>query len=156
MCVVAKCIDQYVKKRVHNDDCDASEFEPIDARLEAIVEQMFSRCFEDKQIKQVYTTSSTQHHLHLISSMQHLFPSHQCLLPVMESDFCRQQHWGPKTVRSQDSEVQRQKREIFSDIFRSKISTQKTRLWPSYNCECIKVPKSLQLRSFRDRKVDLL
>jgi 26S proteasome regulatory subunit N2 len=50
--IVAKCIDQYVKKRVHNEDCDASEFEPIDARLEAIVEQMFSRCFEDRQYKQ--------------------------------------------------------------------------------------------------------
>ena len=47
----AKCIDHYTKLRVANAE-DESLAKPIDARLEAIVNRMFQRCFDDRQFKQ--------------------------------------------------------------------------------------------------------
>lgn len=47
---ISKCIDHYTKLRVHN--AENSEQKPIDSRLEAIVNRMFQRCFEDGQYKQ--------------------------------------------------------------------------------------------------------
>ena len=49
----AKCIDHYTKLRVSNAEEAEGEQKPIDARLEAIVNRMFQRCFDDKQYKQV-------------------------------------------------------------------------------------------------------
>ena len=48
----AKCIDHYTKLRVCNAE-EGEEQKPIDSRLEAIVNRMFQRCFDDKQYKQV-------------------------------------------------------------------------------------------------------
>lgn len=48
--ISAKCIDHYTKLRVHN--ADSSDQKVIDSRLEAIVNRMFQRCFQDGQYKQ--------------------------------------------------------------------------------------------------------
>lgn len=52
-CVSAKCIDFYTKLRVSNAEAQEDEQKPIDPRLEAIVNRMFQRCFDDRQYKQV-------------------------------------------------------------------------------------------------------
>jgi hypothetical protein len=51
--VVAKCIDLYIKQRVHNAECDASDFKMIEQSLENVVNRMFQRCYDDRQFKQV-------------------------------------------------------------------------------------------------------
>ncbi|XP_035217424.1 26S proteasome non-ATPase regulatory subunit 1-like [Stegodyphus dumicola] len=48
--IISKCIDQYTKLRVHN--AESTEQQVIDNRLEAIVNRMFQRCFQDGQYKQ--------------------------------------------------------------------------------------------------------
>ena len=53
MCFSAKCIDHYTRLRVENAELSEEEQKPIDSRLEAVVDRMFQRCFEDKQFKQV-------------------------------------------------------------------------------------------------------
>lgn len=47
----AKCIDQYTKLKVHNYE-HQDEPKEIDPRLEAVVNRMFKRCFDDKKFKQ--------------------------------------------------------------------------------------------------------
>ena len=50
--ILAKCIDSYTEKSVlkaENPDEDVA----IDSRLEAIVDRMFKRCFDDGKYKQV-------------------------------------------------------------------------------------------------------
>lgn len=47
---ISKCIDHYTKLRVSNDE--SKDDKNIDTRLEAIVNRMFQRCFDDKQYKQ--------------------------------------------------------------------------------------------------------
>ncbi|KAJ1475052.1 armadillo-type protein, partial [Baffinella frigidus] len=49
--ILSKVIDKYIAERVERSDA-ASDLDPIDARLEAIVESMFDRCFEEGNIKQ--------------------------------------------------------------------------------------------------------
>ena len=49
----AKCIDFYTKQRVKNIDGTEEQRKEIDPRLEAIVNRMFQRCFDDRQYKQV-------------------------------------------------------------------------------------------------------
>ena len=49
--IQAKCIDHYTKCRVANAD-DGITAKTIDPRLEAIVNRMFQRCFDDRQYKQ--------------------------------------------------------------------------------------------------------
>lgn len=46
----AKCIDHYTKLRIYN--AENTDQKPIDPRLEAIVNRMFQRCFQDGQYKQ--------------------------------------------------------------------------------------------------------
>ena len=48
----AKCIDHYTKLRVENAELPEEERKPIDPRLEAVVDRMFTRCLENKQFKQ--------------------------------------------------------------------------------------------------------
>ena len=48
----AKCIDHYTSLRVKQAE-HPDENIPIDSRLEAVVNKMFQRCFEDKRFKQV-------------------------------------------------------------------------------------------------------
>lgn len=50
---LAKCIDHYTKLRVANADGSEDDQKDIDARLEAVVNRMFQRCFVDHQYKQV-------------------------------------------------------------------------------------------------------
>ncbi|XP_048744052.2 26S proteasome non-ATPase regulatory subunit 1-like [Ostrea edulis] len=50
--IIAKCIDFYTKQRVKNIDGSEDQKKEIDPRLEAIVNRMFQRCFDDKQYKQ--------------------------------------------------------------------------------------------------------
>lgn len=47
----AKCIDYYTSLRVKRYE-GSQEDEPIDPKLEAIVNRMFVRCFEDQEYKQ--------------------------------------------------------------------------------------------------------
>ncbi|PIK59554.1 26S proteasome non-ATPase regulatory subunit 1 [Apostichopus japonicus] len=49
--IIAKCIDQYTKLKVHNYE-HQDEPKEIDPRLEAVVNRMFKRCFDDKKFKQ--------------------------------------------------------------------------------------------------------
>ncbi|XP_046557496.1 LOW QUALITY PROTEIN: 26S proteasome non-ATPase regulatory subunit 1-like [Haliotis rubra] len=49
---IAKCIDHYTKQCVENAECSEEDRKPIDPRLEAVVNRMFQRCFDDKQFKQ--------------------------------------------------------------------------------------------------------
>ena len=51
--ISAKCIDSYTAKRVHKAE-NPDEDVTIDPRLEAIVDRMFKRCFDDGKYKQVY------------------------------------------------------------------------------------------------------
>ena len=48
----AKCIDSYTEKRVYKAENPDEEVK-IDPRLEAIVDRMFKRCFDDAKYKQV-------------------------------------------------------------------------------------------------------
>lgn len=48
----AKCIDSYTEKRVYKAENPDEEI-TIDPRLEAIVDRMFKRCFDDAKYKQV-------------------------------------------------------------------------------------------------------
>jgi len=51
--IIAKCIDQYTKLRVHNAEVtEEADMKQIDTRLEAVVNRMFNRCIDDKQYKQ--------------------------------------------------------------------------------------------------------
>lgn len=50
--IIAKCIDFYTKQRVRNIDGSHEQKKEIDPRLEAIVNRMFQRCFDDRQYKQ--------------------------------------------------------------------------------------------------------
>ncbi|XP_060078648.1 26S proteasome non-ATPase regulatory subunit 1-like [Ylistrum balloti] len=49
---IAKCIDFYTKGMQGNSDSQGDDKKDIDPRLEAIVNRMFQRCFDDKQYKQ--------------------------------------------------------------------------------------------------------
>ncbi|XP_033761218.1 26S proteasome non-ATPase regulatory subunit 1-like [Pecten maximus] len=49
---IAKCIDFYTKGMQGNTDRHGDDKKDIDPRLEAIVNRMFQRCFDDKQYKQ--------------------------------------------------------------------------------------------------------
>jgi len=49
--ILSKVIDQYIAERVERSD-GVADLDPIDSRLEAIVESMFDRCFEEGNIKQ--------------------------------------------------------------------------------------------------------
>lgn len=49
---VAKCIDYYTKLRVHNAEAKEDDQKVIDPRLEAVVDRMLQRCFNDGQFKQ--------------------------------------------------------------------------------------------------------
>ena len=48
----AKCIDSYTEQRVHKAENPGEDI-TIDPRLEAIVDRMFKRCFDDGKYKQV-------------------------------------------------------------------------------------------------------
>ena len=56
----AKCIDSYTEKRVYKVE-NPDEEVTIDPRLEAIVDRMFKRCFDDGKYKQVNTCSMQVH-----------------------------------------------------------------------------------------------
>ena len=48
----AKCIDHYTSLRVKKYEGKLEESDFIDPKLEAIVNRMFQRCFDDQQYKQ--------------------------------------------------------------------------------------------------------
>ncbi|XP_074657663.1 26S proteasome non-ATPase regulatory subunit 1-like [Tubulanus polymorphus] len=50
--IIAKCIDHYTKLCIYNIDLSEEDQKPIDPRLEAIVNRMFQRCFDDHKYKQ--------------------------------------------------------------------------------------------------------
>jgi len=49
---ISKCIDFYTKQRITNAEGTKDEHKDIDPRLEAIVNRMFQRCFDDHRYKQ--------------------------------------------------------------------------------------------------------
>lgn len=50
--IISKCFDYYTRLRVDNAELPEEGQKPIDPRLEAVVNRMFQRCFDDKQFKQ--------------------------------------------------------------------------------------------------------
>uniref|UniRef100_A0A7S1PI52 26S proteasome regulatory subunit RPN2 n=1 Tax=Percolomonas cosmopolitus TaxID=63605 RepID=A0A7S1PI52_9EUKA len=48
--IIERCIDNYIEQRIKHEDEDNSV--QIDSRLEAIVNKMFDRCFDDGKFKQ--------------------------------------------------------------------------------------------------------
>ncbi|XP_076304410.1 regulatory particle non-ATPase 2 [Tachypleus tridentatus] len=50
--IISKCIDHYTKLRIFNTASKLEDQKPVDPRLEAIVNRMFQRCFEDGQYRQ--------------------------------------------------------------------------------------------------------
>lgn len=50
---LAKCIDLYIKLSVHNATASTEDMKEISKNLEAVVNRMFQRCFDDRQFKQV-------------------------------------------------------------------------------------------------------
>lgn len=50
---VAKCIEMYILERVYNATAEPGQTKEIKKNLEAVVDRMFSRCFDDRQFKQV-------------------------------------------------------------------------------------------------------
>lgn len=63
-----KCIDMYVKQRVQNAEATSGDCKMIDKNLEEVVDQMFKRCFEDRQFKQVLITNLSDIDCPLIAS----------------------------------------------------------------------------------------
>lgn len=64
--ILAKCIDSYTEKSVlkaENPDEDVT----IDPRLEAIVDRMFKRCFDDGKYKQVGVDITPEQFLYIIT-----------------------------------------------------------------------------------------
>jgi len=49
---ISKCIDFYTKQRITNAEGTKDDHKDIDPRLEAIVNRMFQRCFDDRRYKQ--------------------------------------------------------------------------------------------------------
>merc|ERR1719210_1613129 len=49
---ISKCIDFYTKQRITNAEGTKDDHKDIDPRLEAIVNRMFQRCFDDHRYKQ--------------------------------------------------------------------------------------------------------
>lgn len=49
--IMSKVVDKYVAERAERSEA-TTELEPIDPRLEAIVESMFGRCFQEGNLKQ--------------------------------------------------------------------------------------------------------
>ena len=62
-CYLGKCIDRYTALRV--EQFALSEVFNVDARLESIVDRMFQRCFDTKELTQVTL-------LHLVHSNESL------------------------------------------------------------------------------------
>ena len=62
--IIAKCIDHYTKQRklLFSGGDDAKNV-TIDDRLESIVNRMFARCFEDKQLKQAIGIALETHRM---------------------------------------------------------------------------------------------
>ncbi|XP_006819466.1 26S proteasome non-ATPase regulatory subunit 1-like, partial [Saccoglossus kowalevskii] len=50
--IIAKCIDYYTKLKLQNAEELQDNQTPIDPRLEAVVNRMFQRCFDDAKYKQ--------------------------------------------------------------------------------------------------------
>lgn len=50
---LAKCIDLYIKLSVHNATASTEDMKDISENLEAVVNRMFQRCFDDRQFRQV-------------------------------------------------------------------------------------------------------
>jgi 26S proteasome regulatory subunit N2 len=46
-CMTKQCIDQYIEQRIANCSAKPEEVVAIDPRLEAIIEKMFERCYND-------------------------------------------------------------------------------------------------------------
>lgn len=91
----AKCIDEYIRLRVQADGSS------IDERLVSVVERMFARCFEDKQLKQALGIALETHRLDKVREvisksddieemLRHCF---QLSLTVIKNRDFRQQVW---------------------------------------------------------------
>lgn len=50
--IVSKCIEMYILERVYNATAGPGQTKEIKKNLEAVVDRMFSRCFDDRQFKQ--------------------------------------------------------------------------------------------------------
>lgn len=61
--IVSKCIDLYIKLSVHNATAAAGDHKDINPNLEAVVDRMFKRCFDDRQFKQAIGIALETHRM---------------------------------------------------------------------------------------------
>jgi len=60
---ISKCIDFYTKQRIANAEVSSDDHKEIDPRLEAIVNRMFQRCFDDQRFKQAVGIALETHRI---------------------------------------------------------------------------------------------
>ncbi|KAG0273159.1 proteasome regulatory particle base subunit [Linnemannia exigua] len=63
--IVSKCIDKYIAVRVQEQQ-DPQNAEPMDSRLQAVVEKMFDRCYQDGEYKQAVGIALEAHRLDVV------------------------------------------------------------------------------------------
>lgn len=63
--IVSKCIDKYIAVRVQEQQ-DPHNAEPMDPRLQAVVEKMFDRCYQDGEYKQAVGIALEAHRLDVV------------------------------------------------------------------------------------------
>ncbi|KAF9982892.1 proteasome regulatory particle base subunit [Mortierella antarctica] len=63
--IVSKCIDKYITLRVQEQEAPEAA-EPIDPRLEDVVEKMFERCYQDGEYKQAVGIALEAHRLNVV------------------------------------------------------------------------------------------
>ncbi|KAG0366491.1 armadillo-type protein [Gamsiella multidivaricata] len=63
--IVSKCIDKYIALRVQEQQ-DPQNAEPMDPRLQEVVEKMFDRCYRDGEYKQAVGIALEAHRLDVV------------------------------------------------------------------------------------------
>ncbi|KAF9911713.1 proteasome regulatory particle base subunit [Linnemannia zychae] len=63
--IVSKCIDKYIAVRVQEQQ-DPQNAEPMDSRLQAVVEKMFDRCYQDGEYKQAVGIALEAHRFDVV------------------------------------------------------------------------------------------
>ncbi|KAF9101602.1 proteasome regulatory particle base subunit [Mortierella sp. GBA35] len=63
--IVSKCIDKYIAVRVQEQQ-DPQNAESMDSRLQAVVEKMFDRCYQDGEYKQAVGIALEAHRLDVV------------------------------------------------------------------------------------------
>ncbi|CAG8688334.1 13834_t:CDS:10, partial [Gigaspora margarita] len=81
--IISKCIDKYISLRVQEYD-NSSSAQPIDPRLQDVVERMFQRCYDDGEFKQAIGISLEARRLDIIEQAISKGPSSELLAYVLD------------------------------------------------------------------------